>query len=94
MVLNYVLDLVVFKTARFYTRTKTICSNEYLRKRDKWVFILFVVNGMCYLGPKTSKIQGPNPLPLALVMDMHASKTLCTGRGKRFFNKGPVWNIH
>jgi hypothetical protein len=21
----------------------------------------------------------PNPLPLALVMDMHASKTLCTG---------------
>ncbi len=27
--------------------------------------------------PKT-RIPGPNPLPLALVMDMHASKTLCT----------------
>jgi hypothetical protein len=30
-------------------------------------------------GPKNSKIPGPNPLPLPLVMDMHASKTLCTG---------------
>ena len=30
-------------------------------------------------GPKNSRIPGPNPLPLALVMDMHASKTLCTG---------------
>ncbi len=29
-------------------------------------------------GPKKSQIPGPNPLPLALVMDMHASKTLCT----------------
>ncbi len=29
-------------------------------------------------GPKNSQIPGPNPLPLALVMDMHASKTLCT----------------
>ncbi len=29
--------------------------------------------------PKNSRIPGPNPLPLALVMDMHASKTLCTG---------------
>jgi hypothetical protein len=26
-------------------------------------------------GPKNSRIPGPNPLPLALVMDMHASKT-------------------
>ncbi len=24
-------------------------------------------------------MPGPNPLPLAQVMDMHASKTLCTG---------------
>jgi hypothetical protein len=30
-------------------------------------------------GPKNSRIPGPNPLPLALEMDMHASKTLCTG---------------
>ncbi len=30
-------------------------------------------------GPKISRIPGPNPLPLALAMDMHASKTLCTG---------------
>jgi hypothetical protein len=30
-------------------------------------------------GPKNSQIPGPNPLPLALVMDMHASKTLRTG---------------
>ncbi len=30
-------------------------------------------------GPKNSQIPGPNPLPLLLVMDMHASKTLCTG---------------
>ncbi len=26
-------------------------------------------------GPKNSRIPGPNPLPLALVMDMHVSKT-------------------
>ncbi len=30
-------------------------------------------------GPKNSRIPGPNFLPLPLVMDMHASKTLCTG---------------
>ncbi len=30
-------------------------------------------------GPKNSRIPGPNPLPLPLVMDMHASKTFCTG---------------
>jgi hypothetical protein len=30
-------------------------------------------------GPKNSQFPGPNPLPLALVMDMHASKTLCMG---------------
>ncbi len=30
-------------------------------------------------GPKNSRFPGPNLLPLALVMDMHASKTLCTG---------------
>ncbi len=29
--------------------------------------------------PKNSRIPGPNPLPLALIMDMHASKTLWTG---------------
>jgi hypothetical protein len=32
--------------------------------------------------PKNSRIPGPNPLPLALIMDMHASKTLCTGLDK------------
>jgi hypothetical protein len=30
-------------------------------------------------GPNNSRISGPNPLPLTLVMDMHASKTLCRG---------------
>ncbi len=30
-------------------------------------------------GPKNSRIPGPNPLPLPLIMDMHASKTLCRG---------------
>ncbi len=30
-------------------------------------------------GPKNSQIPGPNPLPLPLAMDMHVSKTLCTG---------------
>jgi hypothetical protein len=30
-------------------------------------------------GPNNSRIPGPNPLSLALVMDMHAYKTLCTG---------------
>jgi hypothetical protein len=29
--------------------------------------------------PKNSRFPGPNPLPLALIMDMHAFKTLCTG---------------
>jgi hypothetical protein len=31
-----------------------------------------------FLGPKRHSHIGPNPLPLALVMDMHTSKTLCT----------------
>jgi hypothetical protein len=30
-------------------------------------------------GPKNSHFSGPNPLPLALVMDLHASKTLRMG---------------
>ncbi len=30
-------------------------------------------------GPKNSRIPGPKPLPLPLVMDMHASKTLMHG---------------
>ncbi len=29
-------------------------------------------------GPKISRFPGPNPFPLAQIMDMHASKTLCT----------------
>jgi hypothetical protein len=33
-------------------------------------------------GPKNSGVPGPNPLPLPQVMDMHASKTLCTGLHK------------
>jgi hypothetical protein len=32
--------------------------------------------------PKNSRIPGPNPLPLPLVMDMNASKTLCTWPNK------------
>jgi hypothetical protein len=31
------------------------------------------------LGPKNSRFPGPNPLPLAQVMDMHTSRTLCKG---------------
>ncbi len=31
-----------------------------------------------FQGPKKSRFPGPNPLPLALVLDMHASKTLRT----------------
>jgi hypothetical protein len=38
-------------------------------------------------GPKNSQFPGPNPLPLALVMDMHASKTLCTERFKSYVHK-------
>ncbi len=30
-------------------------------------------------GPKNSRIPGPNPLPLSLVMDMHASKHYARG---------------
>ncbi len=33
-----------------------------------------------FQSPKKSRFPGPNPLPLALVMDLHASKTLRTGR--------------
>jgi hypothetical protein len=32
-----------------------------------------------FLGPKNSRIPGPNPLPLAQVKDLHATKTLCAG---------------
>ncbi len=35
-------------------------------------------------GPKNLRIPGPNPLPLPLAMDMHASKTLCTGLYKSY----------
>ncbi len=43
---------------------------------------------------KNSRIPGPIPLPLAQVMDMHASKTLCTGLYKHgctggFMHKSP-----
>jgi hypothetical protein len=38
-------------------------------------------------GPKNSRIPGSNPLPLAQVMDMHASKTLCTGLYKSKVHK-------
>jgi hypothetical protein len=38
-------------------------------------------------GPKISRLPGPNPLSLALVIDMHASKTLCTGLYKSFMHK-------
>jgi hypothetical protein len=31
-----------------------------------------------FQGLKNSQFPGPNPLSLALVMDMHASITLCT----------------
>jgi hypothetical protein len=33
-------------------------------------------------GPKKSRFPGPSPLPLALVMDLPASKPLRTGRIK------------
>ncbi len=38
-------------------------------------------------GPKNSRIPGPNPIPLALLMDMHASKTLCTGLYKSLVHR-------
>jgi hypothetical protein len=38
-------------------------------------------------GPKISRLPGPNPLSLALVIDMHASKTLCTGLYKSLMHK-------
>jgi hypothetical protein len=47
--------------------------------------VFWAPNGTCLLarchftGPKILEFHGPNPLPLSLVMDMHASKTLCTG---------------
>jgi hypothetical protein len=31
-------------------------------------------------GPNNSQFPGPNPLPLALVMDLHASKHYARGR--------------
>ncbi len=37
--------------------------------------------------PRNSRIPGPNLLPLALVMDMHASKTLCSGLYKSKVHK-------
>ncbi len=36
---------------------------------------------------KKSRFQGPNPLPLALVMDLPASKALCTGPYKSWVHK-------
>jgi hypothetical protein len=41
--------------------------------------------------PKNSRIPGPNPLPLSLVMDMHASKTLWTCINHRCFNSYYTW---
>ncbi len=38
-------------------------------------------------GPKKSRFPGPKPLPLAQVMDMHASKTLCTGLYKSYVHR-------
>ncbi len=37
------------------------------------------ISSMPFYRAKESRFPGPNPLPLALIMDMHASKTLCTG---------------
>ncbi len=44
-------------------------------------------------GPKNCQFPGPNPLPLALVMDMHTSKTLCTGGciNHRCINSYYIW---
>ncbi len=39
-----------------------------------------------FTGPKKSRIPGPNLLPLPLLMDMHASKTLSTGLYKLYIN--------
>ncbi len=38
-------------------------------------------------GSKNSRFPGPNPLPLTLVMDMHASKTLRMGLYKSYNHK-------
>ncbi len=38
-------------------------------------------------GPKNSRIPGPNPLALPQVMNMHASKTFCTGLYKSYVHR-------
>ncbi len=37
--------------------------------------------------PKNTRIPGPNLIPLPLVMDIHASKTLCTWLYKSYVHK-------
>ncbi len=49
-------------------------KNFYAPERPLYTYRLDAISQ----GPKNSGIP-PNPLPLPLVMDMHASKTLCTG---------------
>ncbi len=53
--------------------------------RDKMTLI-YRLNAISQ-SPKNSQFLGPNPLPLALVMDMHASKTLRTGFINELFLK-------
>ncbi len=38
------------------------------------------IGSMPFHGAENSRISGPNPLPLANVMDIHASKTSCTSQ--------------
>jgi hypothetical protein len=74
---NFVLkkSKKVPKYAEFHADFKSV--EKVLKKCTKWHSPVGL--DAISQGPKNSWIPGPNPLPLPLVMDMHASKTLCTG---------------
>jgi hypothetical protein len=64
----------------------SFCSFEILHGdiRKKYIAIFdkilpFSAIKFSNFGRHLPEFPGLNPLPLALVMDMHASKTLCTG---------------
>jgi hypothetical protein len=48
-------------------------------ENNKWLISLARRRYAQIWGTKISRFPGPYPLPLAQEMDIHASKTLCTG---------------
>jgi hypothetical protein len=56
---------------------------EFFRTRMALAYRLDAISQ----GPKNSRFLEPNPLPLALIMDMHVSKSLCTGLYKSLVHK-------